>query len=181
MQGIPVEPQTGVNHIEIIETMLRILGGKVQQGLQQGGMAKPEVLQGLYAIAGYTQQHIMILAEDDQEKPRAKKYADTLGKITNELKGFAQRLQAAMEKQQKQNGNGGLDPKDAAKIQGMQLQAATKAKLATESHAQKTAQRAIAFEEKMHQQKVQHHADLASKDLETASTIRRNRLTSMEE
>lgn len=182
MNGINVEPLAGENQIEVIETLLRILTQKITEGNQQGGMVAPNVLQGLQAIAQHVAQRIGIIAEDPAEKPRVKMYGDLLGKIANHLKAFQQRLQEAMQKQaQGGNGQGGLDPKDAAKIQGTMLMAQTKAQIAERSAAQRTAQRQVQHELKLRQQMEQHKVDIAAKDLESAGTIRRSRLSALED
>jgi hypothetical protein len=112
----------------------------------------------------------------------------------NELKGFAQRLQEQMKKQAQdaQKQNGGPDPKDAAKIQGTLLTAKTKVQIARESAAQRTAQRQIQFQQKIHQDAEKHNLELAKTrrehganieklDLEAAANIRRTGLQSTEE
>ena len=189
MQGIPVEPLTGENHIEVIQTMLKVLTQKVQQGLQSGGMVPPEKLQGLQAIGQHIGQRIGMIAQDPAEKQRVKQFGDVLGKLMNELKGFAQRIEAQMKKQQEaQAGNGQMEPKDMAKIEAIKATAQAKIDFLKESHATRTAQKKIQFEQKlqMDQQKHQvglgqehqkHVADLGAKDLEAASNIRRTRLS----
>jgi len=192
LSGVQVDVQTGINHIETIETLLKILATKIKAGVDAGGMVEPKELAGLQAIADHIKKHIAIVAQDKAEAQRVKQYGDILGKLENELKGFAQRLQEMAKKQaQAGNGNGGLDPKDAAKIQATMLTAKTKAQIATQSAATRTVQKKMQFEQKMlqdqekHQQQVQqaaaqHEADIAGKDLEVASNIGRNRLKSLD-
>lgn len=163
MTGLPVSVKRGLNQQEVIVTMLKDLGGLIQQFKQQGGIAPPEKLQGMGAIAQFIQKSIQILAVDKEAKPLVSAFGKALGKAMNELKGFQQRLQAAMEKQQQQaqaGGNGGPDPKDKAKIAGAMMMAQVKAKNARESHADKTAQRRISFEQKLKQDQQKHAGDL---------------------
>lgn len=196
MQGIPMEPMEGVNHIETIETLLQILATKIAAALKQGGMLPPKELAGLAAISQYIRKHMELLAQDKNEKQRVMQYGDVLGKLDNQLKGFAQRFQQMMEKQAKAqgqgNGGGGMDPKDIAKVQAIQLMGKTKAEIAKQSAAQRTAQRKIQFEEKLKQQnqqhgtdlahqRQQHRADLAGQAVQTMSDIQLSRMQSLQE
>jgi hypothetical protein len=164
----------------------------VQRIQQQGqGMAKPDQLIGLQTVAQTIGEQIQIIAQDKSQQQRVKQYSDALGKLSNLVKGFAQRLQAQMKAAQA-NGNGQLDPKDKAKIDAILLQAKVKAQNASESHAQRTAQRQVQWEaeEKRKQQQHQlelsqdartHQAELAAKDIQTAAEIRRGRFKSLSE
>jgi hypothetical protein len=183
LNGVEAPVQTGINHIEYVEEMLKILAQRVLNGKQSGGMVDAKELQGLQAIMQNIQQHIAIIAQDPSQKQRVKKYSEMLSKLGNEVKGFEQRLQQAMQAQQKQqqNGNGKLDPKDAAKIQATTATAQSKISLAAKSHAQKTAQRQVQFEQGLKQKQEQHQADIASKDLETAANIQRGGMKSLDE
>jgi hypothetical protein len=173
LQGIPVEPLTGMNVIEYTEQMLKILAMRVQKGMQQGGMVDAKELQGLQAIAQNIAQHIQIIAQDEEEKERVKKYGDILGKLVNEIKAFAQRLQQAMKKQAQQNGNGQIDPKDKGKLVAQQAQSQQKLQMNAQRHQQKMDQDNAKFMQGLQHEALQAHADLASKDLETAASIRR--------
>lgn len=183
MSGIRVETMDGENNIHIANTLLRILAEKIAQGLQSGGVIPADKLAGLQSITQHAAERIQIIGEDPQQKQLATSMGQILGKVANELKAFQQRLQAMMEKQQQGNGQGqtGMDPKDIAKAQAIVLQAKTKADLAKMSHAQRTAQRDIQFQQKMRHDMQQHQANLAATDIEAASNIRRNRMTSTEE
>jgi hypothetical protein len=180
---IDVEPMTGENQIEIIETLIKILAKRVQAGLQQGGMVEPKELAGLQKIAEHLGLRIETLGTDPQQKQRAKQYGDIVGRLMNHIKAFSQRLQQAMQAQAKGNGGGqpAPDPKDAAKAQAMVMESQTKNQLATQSHAQRTAQRQVQFEQKLKQQVEQHAADIAATDIEAASKIRRQRVESESE
>jgi hypothetical protein len=164
MIGLPVSVKRGLNQQEVIVTMLKDLGGLIQKYKSAGGVAPPEKLQGMGAIAQFIQQSIQILAVDKEAKPMVAAFGKALGKAMNELKGFQQRNQAAMEKQQQAQaqagGNGGPDPKDKAKIAGTMMMAKVKADNAKQSHADKTAQRRISFQEKLKQDQQKHSAEL---------------------
>jgi hypothetical protein len=158
MAGGAVTPRPGLNPIEVIETMLKLIGAKIQQILSTDGMGKPEDVAGLDAAIQYTTGFSDQLAQDKEQQARVKEYNDALGKASNEVKGMGQRQQEAAQQAQSQNGQ--MSPEDQAKIQAMILQSETKAQLASESHAQKTAQRQLQFEQQMKQQSEKHMAEL---------------------
>lgn len=158
MAGGAVTPKGGLNPIEVIGTMLKLIGAKVQMIMQSGGVGTPQDVAGLEASINYTEEFIVQLAQDKSQKALVKKFNDQLKNAQNQVKAFAQRQEQAAKQQQAQGG--GLDPKDAAKVRGMDLVAKTKAKLASESHAQRTAQRQLQFEQKMKQDADEHLATL---------------------
>lgn len=142
-------------------------------------------------MANYIGKHVAIVAKDETEKERVKKYQDALGQLMNHVKAFAQRLQEMMQKQQQGNGQG-MDPKDSAKIQGMMMQAKTKSDIARTSAAQRTAQRQIQFEQKMaqdqqkhglelHKGMVEHRANLTKTALEAQESLRQSRMKAFDE
>lgn len=177
MSGVQVTPSPGENEVDYIAAQL-VAMATIVQGIQQGGnMATKEQVRGLGMLGQNIAAHIKQLAQDKTAKQKVKEFSDDLGKLMNAVKGFAQRL----AEQQKQAGNG-VDPQVQGKIQSMVITSQAKAKLAAESHAQKTAQRQIQFEQQVSQDMVRHKADLAKKELELASTVRKNgRMKSFEE
>jgi phage baseplate assembly protein W len=206
MMGMPMALKQGVNHQEYALALIGALNFQIQKVMKKGGVANPDELAGMQNLAGQTiagqpipgngaSAHLVILAADDQAKPEAKKLAQKLSKAMNEVRAMAQRLQEMQQKQQQaqaQNGQGGMDPKDQAKIQATIATGKAKIDLAKQSHAQKTAQRQIQFEQKLkqdsqkHGMEVQqgareHQAAIAGQDLETAANIQRNQLTSLAE
>lgn len=183
LNGVDAPMQTGINHLEYIEEMMKILGQRIQSGMQNGGMVDAKELQGLQAIIQNISGHLKIVAQDKTLKDRTKQYADILGKMANEVKAFGQRLQQAMKKQaaDQQNQNGQLKPEDQAKIAATVATAKTKMTLAEKSHAQKTAQRQVAFEQKLKQDADQHQATIAKTDLEAAANIHRGSLKSLKD
>lgn len=203
LMGLPMAFKEGVNHQEYAASLLGSMNATIQKINQRGGVATPDELSGLQNVSGMTLQgqpikggngaflHIIALAKDPMAKQITKRLGDILGKNMNMVKAFAQRLQQAMQKQQQQGGQRGPDPKDLAKIQGMQLQAQTKAQIAERSAAARTAQKQIAFELKMAQDRAKHGAELKHAELEhasnlaklhieTAANVRRNQLNSLE-
>jgi hypothetical protein len=177
MTGLPVSVRRGLNQQEVIVTMLKDLGGLIQKFKQSGGIAPPEKLQGMGAIAQFIQSSIQILAVDKEAKPLVAAFGKALGKAMNELKGFQQRLQEAAKKQQarqaQSGGNGGPDPKDKAKIAGTMMMAKVKAQNAKDSHADRTAQKRISFEQKIQQDQQRHQHDLQKDAQKTKAELAR--------
>jgi hypothetical protein len=150
MQGLPVAFKTGTNHIDYVEAMLVSMATVIQKAKNNGNMASaPEIL-GLQNMAMHLQQHLGIIAQDKNEVQRVRKYSDQLGKLMNEVKGFAQRLAQQMKAQQQQgNGAGGPDPKAIAKAQEIKLLGDVKRDSMKEARAQRQAERAVEFQMEM--------------------------------
>jgi len=180
LQGLPVDIKTGMNPIEYIQEILKGMAMQVKKITARGGVATEPEIEGLVNAGHHVEAHIKILAQDEKEKATVKQFGDVLGNIMNEVKAFAQRLQQQREAEAQQNGNGGLDPKDAAKIKATMLQAQTKAQITKQSHAERTAQKRLSFEQQLKQKEQQHQADIAATDLKTAAEIHQNRFKSME-
>jgi hypothetical protein len=166
MAGSMLSPKAGLNAIEVITTMIRLMSAKVAQIQQTGGVGDMRDIQGLGNAIKYTEGFVQQLEGDKSQKELAKKANDALGKIGNEVKAFAQRFH---EQQQKQaEASSGMDPKDLAKIQAIMLTAQAKAKIATDSAAQRTAQRQLQFEAKQKQAAEKHAQDLMQTGAENA-------------
>ena len=186
MAGGKVSVKSGLNAIEASARMLQLMDAKVQEILKAGGLGTPADLLGLKGCEGYVQAYLKVLESNPKEKQHVKELGDVLGKIMNQVKAMAQR-QAEMAKKmaaQRQKGNGtggGMDPKDAAKVKAMLIQAQVKAEVAKRSAAQRTAQKQLQFEQQIRQDAIKHHQEMAKTDLETATEIRNNRLQSMAE
>ena len=184
LMGLPQALKEGVNHSEYTEALLLAMSVRVQQIAARGGVATPDELTGLQNLAGETIQgqpmkgsngvrnHIELLAEDEKPlhvkgvppdhtvKQMVKKYSDALAKLMNQVKAFAQRAQEAAQKQNGK-GTGGPDPETMGKIQSGLIMAKAKAQNTRESHAQRTAQRQIQFEQEMKQRAEEHAQDMA--------------------
>lgn len=172
MEGIVPDMKPGINHIDYVETLLKVLATKIEAINQQGGQTSPQELQGLQTIGQCIQQHIAVIAQDDEESQRVKMYGDMLGKLMNEVKAFGQRLQEQAA-QAAQGGNGGLDPQTQAKIAGTVILANTKAKIKEAEAEQKLRhsqeRQDIANANAIRTAQVQ----TAATDLKTAADIRR--------
>jgi len=176
MEGLPMAIKTGFNHEEYAETMMADMAMLLMKAKKQG----PDIrdIMGLSAMGAHVAEHIKIIAKDKEEKATVKKLGDQLGKIMNEVKALFQNLQKEMAKKRQQNG-GGMDPKDAAKIQALMMAAQVKAQNQRESHAQRMAQRKLQFQQELQMDAEKHQADVAAKDLEAAGNIKRNRLKAL--
>lgn len=166
MLGLPMPVKSGINHQEYIEALLADMAILMKNIGARDNMGTPAELKGLQGIAQNIAQHIQLLSQDEAEGELVRKYGEQLGQLINALKGFAQRLS---EKMQSQNGDGNeLDPEVMAKIQAMLIQAKAKAENARESHAQKTAQRQVQFEQETQQRQAADALDLQKKATENA-------------
>lgn len=104
LMGLPLGLRQGVNHGEYAATLLGMLKTEIDKANQAGGMATMDQINGVQNLAGQTIEgepiqgngaanHIAILAQDETSKQDVKVLSDGLGKLMNEVKAFAQRLQ----------------------------------------------------------------------------------------
>lgn len=161
MQGVQMDVRPGLNERDQIETLLKLMGQKVQSIMQQGGVGTPADIAGLYACAQYVSQHMQILGQDKLEKQRVRQYESILTKIMNEVKGFVQRQQEAAKKAQQQQ----ADPEAQAKLQSTILMNRIKAQGKEQSEQQKLKHKQIAFQ-----------SEQSRKDAELAFNQRRDNL-----
>lgn len=175
MSGSEVTPKPGLNPVEVAGVIITKMQKKVTEILQQGGVGTPQDVKGLMNAAQYAGAFIQMLEQDDKTKPVARKLNQALAKVMNEVRAMVQRQQMMAQKQaeQAQQAGGGLDPKDAAKIQATQMTAQQKLQQMRESHAARTVERQIAFEQKLKQQSQEHALDMATRQHETADDLNR--------
>jgi len=178
MLGLPVKFSDRSNRIEVTETLLAEMALLIKKMMARPNkMATPQELDGLQMVAGTINEQIQFIAQDKNERERAKEYANALKDLTNEVKGFAQRLAQAMKQAQQANGANGNGEaqmemaKEKIKLQGMQLQAQTKAKNMRESHAQRTAERQVSFENEEKRRQQEHELEMRRKGVETAQEL----------
>lgn len=164
MMGLHVDLKTGENHIEYVETLLQEMA-VVLNNITTRGITKPEEITGLQNMANYIQQHIAIIAQDKNEKARVKTYMDDLGKAMNAVKAFDQQLKQHLQKKAEmaaQNGaQNGEAAKEQVKLAATVQQSQTKAELARESHAQRTAQKQTQFELDQQRNAERHQQELS--------------------
>ncbi len=174
MAGGDIALKSGVNRVEVLQAWLGSMGKIVQMIDKGGGMATKEQLMGLQNFGQHIEKVIQSLSTDPTMKQTIKQAGDVLGKIMNMVKAFAQRLEEQMKKAQ-QNGQGGMDPAAMAKIAATQATAQAKIQQGKESHAQKTAQRAITFQEKTEQDRRRTDAELRAKAQEHGLEMAKDR------
>jgi len=175
--GQPMETRLNVNHNEYAMALLSALEVEIQKIKAAGGVPESQAeLIGLQNLAGVTVDgqpvpgngalnHIMLFGQDEQNKAETKQLNDQLGKLMNEVKAFAQRLQ---EQQQSQNGNGApqLDAETQQKIISMQALTDSKMEANAKSNAQRTAVRQVQDERKIQRDDQQFQQDMAQKEQE---------------
>jgi hypothetical protein len=177
MSGGIVTPKSGTNPIEVVETGIKLIGAKVQQINQMGGVGTPQDVQGINGFAQYVGQYIGQLAQDPENKQRVKQYGDVLGKLMNQVKAFQQRQQQA----QQQNGNGHPDPEALAKIQVNAQAAAQKLQQKQQSHQQKLTQKAQDFQLRQQTEKARALSDISIKTAEAVASNRTKKPSSFDE
>ena len=185
MMALPMDFKQGVNHEEYATELMKAMAIKIKQIEARGGIATPDEITGLQNVAGETIQgqplpgngaakHIQIFAQElehphfkgiqsDQKsiKQKVKGYTDGLAQLMNQVKQIA--TNSAKQQQAKQQQGGGVPPEAQAKIASATITATTKAKLAEQSHAQRTAQRQIQFEQGLQQDQQKHQLEMAQK------------------
>ena len=166
MQGSMVTPKSGLNRIEVVGRMIQLMQAKIQQIMQSGGVGTPKDLMGLQLCEQYAGAFLQMMTQDKNEKTTARPMGQALGKLMNEVKGMAQR-QSEMAQQAATAGNGHMDPKDQAKLQAQVAQSQAKMQNTRESHAQRTAQRQIQFEQDFRQRQATDAMDLQRKHAES--------------
>ena len=169
------EPKDAVM-LDYIDVWLGDLATEIQKALKQGGVVSPDQLNGLLNLGGHIQKFLQELGEsaiDQDDKENLKEYEQAFSVLSNHVKGLAQRLQEAMKKSAQGNGDQGAagpDPKDAAKVEAMLIQAKTKAAIAERSAAARTRQK----EEQFQKAEVR-------KDQELAANLQRDGITTRHE
>lgn len=192
MSGDHITPRDGANAAEAAATTIKKMEEKIQEIQKQGGVGSPGDILGFTMAAGYATHYIKILEEDKNSKKVAADLNQQLSKIGNLIKAMQQRQVEAQKAAAAQNGGGGLTPEAKSKIASTEALAQAKIQQGKQSHAQKTAQRQISFEQKlkedkqkheheMHRSIIEHGAELEKKEKEAASTKRRGNLTSFDE
>jgi hypothetical protein len=173
MQGMPVAVKTGQNHKEYVQVMLQELTQMVQGIEQQGGMTSADKIQGFNAVAQGIEQHLQILGQDPEEKKFVAAAGQQLGKVMNLVRAFQQRLEEQMKQQQQQQGQ---DPAAAAKAQATMMQAQVKAKNSTDAHAQKMAQKQLAFDQKQALERQKFEQELHQESIKTVHEVAKGKL-----
>lgn len=180
------------NRIEVAQVLIGELGMAVQQAMKMGGTVSPDRLVGMQNVLDHISQAVAEIAQDPQQKEVAKGLAQQSGKLANMVKAFGQRLKQQMEAQAKNNGDNGKMAETQAKVAGTVIMARAKAELGKESHAQKTAQRQVTWEQQQRQKEQEHQLQMRREverqqvedkalDLTTAATVRRQKYKAFDE
>lgn len=173
MQGLPVTIKTGQNHTEYVQVMLQELTNMVQGIEQQGGMTTQDKINGFNAVAQCITQHLQILGQDPEEKQFVSAAGQQLSKVMNLVRAFQQRLEEQAQKQQQQ---AQPDPVQQAKAQATVQQAQIKQQNSTSAHAQKMAQKQLAFDQKQAQDKAKFEAELHRENLKAVHEHARGKI-----
>lgn len=145
------------------------------------GMATMDQIRGYANMAQHIGKFLGMMDQVD-DKARIKEYADRLGKAMNLVKAFAQRLQQQQAAAAKGgNGASAETAKLQAEIQADLIQARAKAMNSRESHAQKTAQRQIAFDLEQQRKDRELNAELRRRGLESSHEMAFNTLKAFQE
>jgi len=172
MQGLPVALKTGMDHIDYVETLLATMAVVIQKAQNAGGMPHPDQILGLQNVAMHIQQHLDIIAKDEKEKERVKKFEKQLEALMKMVQKFAQALQKQMQAQQQQgNGAGGPDPKAIAKAQEIKMLGDVKRKTMAEARAQRQAERQVEFQEEIKRDQIRHQQELQKGQREHAVEV----------
>lgn len=193
MAGNPVTPKSGLNGAEVAGTIIREMTRTVGEIMQTGSVGTAQDIHGLTLAAGYGEHFIQDLEEDKTQAETVQKLRSSMGKLGNLIKAMEQRQAQQMKKQAAQNGNGAgaVDPKQLAEAKAIVMKAQLQNKIASDTHAQKTAQKQIAFEAKLkqdaakheletHKAIVEHGATIHKTDAEAAANIRRGGMKSFD-
>jgi hypothetical protein len=188
--GQPMEIRENVSHVEYAQALIDALGVEVSKVNAMGGVTDQAHLMGMQNLAGQTVEgapipgngclsHIQLVAQDEQQRDVAKILNDQLGKMMNEVRAFAQRL--AEQQQQAAQQNGGLDPETMSKIQANLITAQTKSENTKTAHAQRTAQRQIAWELEEKRKDEQTAAEIQRENARLAQELRSDAVKTVSE
>lgn len=143
--GIPVVPRKGIDHEGYVSSALSMLENRIQLIETTDGMGEPADLAGMSAVAKSIEEHIGIMAMDENKKQIVREFSDILGELNNMLVAFQQRQQEATDAAQP-------DPETQAKIAGMQALTEQKVAASEITTQQKVQQRDVGFRQKLQQQ-----------------------------
>jgi hypothetical protein len=171
---------------DYVRVWIKDMAGVIGQIQKTGGVGTQEQILGLGNMAQHIGAFLKLMgsSKQEQEKEKVKQYEEALGKLTNLVKAFAQRLQ---QQQQAGNGGGGAAAAEAAKaagkIQAEKIVATAKAQNMRESHAQRTAQKQTSFELEQQRKDREHRADMrreaAGHAMDVAGEMTKSRLPAL--
>ena len=178
LRGLPYQPPKEAVFEDYVKVWLHDLAAEIQKGMAAGGMVPPDQLQGLQNFGKTIGDFIGEMARNEDEKEKVKEYEDAFGKLMNHVKAFEQRLQQALKAQQPKPGaNGQSDGKREAAL----IMAKTKAEIAANSAAQRTAQKQRQWEMGETRKDLQTQSDIARQNVRTRHELLANRLKALAE
>jgi len=161
---------------------------EVQKVLKRGGLATPDELNGLMNLGQNIDELLQVMEQqaeatigDTGPKAKLREYQDMAGQLQNHVKGLAQRLQESMATQAGGNGAQVGDPKDAAKVEAMLIQAQTKAQIADRASQQRTAQKQVQWEQGEKRKDEQTAAEIQRQGVRTRHELLAGRLKALAE
>lgn len=170
MMGLEFDPPSNMVVEDYVVRWLKDLSSTVERALLTN-QPTMQLIQGAGNVAQYIGVLIQQMEQNKSEAPKVRVYSDSLGKIMNEVKGMAQRLQ---EQQQAQGQNGQGNPEAAAaaaKVQGQVAINQIKAQNLQASHAQKAAQNQAAFEMEQRRKDQETEAEIRRKNAQFAADL----------
>lgn len=178
MMGLPLTPTPDMIPEDYVTTWLKDMGAIIQQIQNTDHMGTAEQVKGLNNLDTAIGELLQQMGQSKEAGPKVSQYSQMLGQMMNVVKGFEQRQAQAAKQNAQQNGNGN-GAETAAKIQGDMMQAQVKAKNAEESHAQKTAQKQVAFEMEQQRKDLSTKADIKRKNAEAKHTLNKDAASTM--
>jgi hypothetical protein len=161
LRGLPLAERPDMVYEDYVKVWLSDLATLLHQFIGQGAaLPTPEQLAGFGNMVQHIGKFLEIMGQDDSEKEKVTEYRQGLSKLENLIKGLQQRMVQAARAQAKGPGANGVDPKDVAKAQATVALARTKQQLAQDSHAQRTAQKQIAFELEQQRKDREHQNEM---------------------
>lgn len=179
MRGLPITPMADMVYEDYVKVWIADLGLMVQEIEQTTNMATLDQLKGFGNMIKTIGEFMQDMGGDDDE--RMMDYKKQLAGDVNKIKGFAQRLQQQMKAQQDGQGQGGIDPKTMAEIQGKMLIDRAKASNLVQSHAVRTAQKQTAFELEQQRRDRETNAEILRRNKEAHHELIRNSLKAFQE
>lgn len=97
MTGNNVQLRSGIDEQGYITTLLKFMAGVIDRIEKTDNMGTVSELLGLHSVGQNITDHIKILEADPAQKQEVKAFSDALAKLSNDLKGFGQRLSQKMK------------------------------------------------------------------------------------
>ena len=160
MQGGKYEFGQSLNSVEIVGILLAEMKVILDRIQQLGALVTIQEVLGVEAIGQKVQEMLAQMSKDPTIQSKVKEYETAVSEMLKVVQQLAQniaQMQAAKGQGQDQQMP---DPKDAAKVQAMLLQAQTKAQISDRASQQKTRQREETWATKQAQSEVSHNERL---------------------